>query len=384
MSLAIQLPDGRVDEEFEVKWSGTFRNSGDISIQSGWSVFLDVHLLDSTGNSVLLIGSDERSMSEELEPGSESTSITMRVTSVASELASAPGTDIQAVISMEGRASEGDTSSQIYLDLTSSILGEAVDVADPAIPVPITFDVGLRQAEVTNGNQFLPRVEVSNTSTVPILVTHIQVVVTYLDGGTAFEINVPVDTYIAPGLVLTSGTRHQDAVIVDVPSGEYRVAVDIEVGGERQRVLLGPFMVNASPITPTAPGVLELGVWVRMEGRGPGYALNDTGIITQDYGNDYFRVAFLHRDRAIDAHSSLMDVHPNFVPRTGFGFKGDMNNDGSLNALDITALELFVLTGTIVGGLTEEVATWRGDLNNDGVTDAADVALIERLITLSL
>ena len=59
---------------------------------------------------------------------------------------------------------------------------------------------------------------------------------------------------------------------------------------------------------------------------------------------------------------------------------GDLNDDGIVNALDLTLLERYIGGLSVSTPLSEAEFLWRADVNGDGTVNALDITVLEILI----
>ena len=71
------------------------------------------------------------------------------------------------------------------------------------------------------------------------------------------------------------------------------------------------------------------------------------------------------------------------------GFKGDLDNDGYLTRTDLFMLQdlvagyitvEWIAANAIPGGISAEEVSWRADVNGDGRIDALDITALEVLL----
>jgi len=70
-----------------------------------------------------------------------------------------------------------------------------------------------------------------------------------------------------------------------------------------------------------------------------------------------------------------------FVAIAPVGLIGDLNDDGVVNALDLTLLERYIAGLSVSTPLSQEEFLRRADVNGDGVVNSLDITALETLIT---
>lgn len=72
---------------------------------------------------------------------------------------------------------------------------------------------------------------------------------------------------------------------------------------------------------------------------------------------------------------SLFDYSENATNNSPAKIRGDVNNDGSVNEIDLQILQ------NVVSGITVDNGQYNLDINEDGIINAFDVSLLQRLVS---